>query len=250
MQSLFKTCIFLLLLFVNDVQSQEEPTINSQLWINYYPSFYLKEKIQVTGEVGYRTILEDDSYRLLYIRPSINYLYDETFEINGGLGMWYEFNKNSSDRFEIRPWQGIRINWPNLKKLNLNRWQVNQWFRVEERFSFFTQDNWKTSLDVRARYKLSGKLDLCIDCINPKFAIPFYMELFLSLSNISEIYNNQGRFGVGLDYFYKKNLQFEFLFHWQSSKIEQEDPLSVSDYIFQLKIKHKLNHNPFRKKKK
>ncbi len=51
----------------------QDNTINNQLWIDYNPSFYINEKLQFAGDTGYRTILNDHSWRKVYLRPSLHY---------------------------------------------------------------------------------------------------------------------------------------------------------------------------------
>jgi len=83
------------------VAPAKDNTINNQLWIDYYPSFYINEKLQFAGDTGYRTILNDQSWRKVYLCPTLRYYRNKTIEFNGGLGLFYEFNKSSGDRFEI-----------------------------------------------------------------------------------------------------------------------------------------------------
>ena len=245
MHALVRLTTVLCLFFVQTgVRAQEDLTINSQLWLSYYPSFVIGENLKFSGDAGYRTILDDNSWHMIYIRPSVTWLRNKNHRFNAGLGFFNEFNTISSNRFEIRPWQGFAIDWPKFTSPHLKLLKLSHWFRLEERISFLTQEGWEASFDFRARYKLSGKLDLCLDCVEPKFAVPFYAELFGTFFDIDEAFRNRSRFGIGLDINLKNKLQFELLFHWQRSRAGIDESFKTSDYIFQLKLKHKLDHNP------
>ena len=224
--------------------AQEIDKTNIQLWLDYYPSFYFSDKLQFTGDTGYRTILGESNWQMMYVRPSLSYYPSKTFAINGGIGLFYEFNRQNSDRFEVRPWQGVRIYWPKFKKLGLSRFSIDHWLRLEQRFSFLTEDNFDYSFDLRGRYKLSGKIKLCWECADPKWSLPFYGEVFVSLENVKEIYRNRGRLGVGLDFDPKSAWSYGFLFHWQGSRAGVDENINVSDYIIQFKIRHKFDRKP------
>ena len=216
------------------VTAQTEDTlkgsiINQQIWIDFYPHYYVNNKLEYYGDAGYRTIIGERSWERLYARPSLKYHLNSTWEMHAGIGFFYIFNKIETDNFEITPWQGLQVNWPKL-----TRFKFKHLFKLEERLSFKT-DDWNSNFEFRFRYKLFGNLNFVR---NKRIYIPFYGEFFLPLQgNVEEFYKNKGRAGVGLGYKLNKKWQFAFIFNWQGSRAGINENINVSDYAYQIKIK-------------
>ncbi len=213
--------------------STNNSLINQQIWIDFYPHYYVNEKLEYYGDAGYRTIVSERSWSRLYVRPSLKYHLNEKWEFHAGLGLFYIFNKYDADQFEMTPWQGVQLNWPTFKRISFKNLA-----KLEERLSFETKD-WASTLEFRFRYKLSGKINL----LKLKtWFIPFYGEYFFPIKGeIKEIYRNKGRVGLGLGFKPTKNWQVSFIFNWQGSRTGSNDKLNVSDYAYQLKIKKVWN---------
>lgn len=211
-------------------------TINNQLWLDFYPHFYINEKLEYYGDAGYRTILNEETWHRIYARPSLRYHINKLWEFHAGIGLLYYFNKLKSNRFEVTPWQGIKLNWPRFENL-----KFSTIIKLEERISFLT-NNWAVSYDFRLRYKLSGRWDIIKMRTESFWFIPFYVEIFNPLfDGIEEVFRNRGRAGVGLGYNASIDWQFEFLFNWQSSRVGSEQKLRVTDNAYQIKIRRLWN---------
>jgi hypothetical protein len=207
------------------------PIINQQLWIDFYPHYYVNEKLEYYGDTGYRTIVSERNWSRLYIRPSLKYHFTNIWEFHSGLGLFYIYNLYCANNFEITPWQGVQLNWPKWSRLSFKHL-----IRLEERFNYETK-NWTSDFEFRLRYKLSGKIT-----VGKKWYIPFYGEFFLPLSNeIEEIYKNKERVGLGIGYKPNKELQISFSFSWQGSRAGINEDIHVSDYIYRIKIKKVWN---------
>jgi len=212
--------------------SDTQSLINHQIWIDVYPHFCVNDKLEYYGDAGFRTIVTEKSWNRLYIRPSLRYHFNKTIEAHAGLGFFYIFIKYDVNRFEITPWQGIRINWPNVSIFSFKHL-----FRIEERISFLT-NNWSSSFDLRFRYGLSGNITPCKNCSISKMYIPMYVEFFFPVNDeIEEFFRNRGRAGFGIGYNVSKDWQYSLLFNWQRSRSGPNDELRVSDYAYQLIIR-------------
>lgn len=208
------------------VDSTQNSIVNQQIWFDFYPHYYRSEKLEYYGDAGYRTIVSNRSWSRIYARPSLKYHLNKNWELHSGLGVFYISNSDAIDQFEITPWQGVLLKWPEFRRISFKHL-----VKLEERWSFFT-DTWNSNFEFRFRYKLSGTIDL-----NNKWSIPFYGEAFLPLTGkIEELYQNQGRAGVGLSYNASEDWKIAFLMNWQRSKAGQNAEVGVSDYIYQLKI--------------
>ena len=200
--------------------------INQQIWTDFHPRYYLNDKIEYYGDLGFRTNINGTNWGRLYIRPSFRYHKSTLLEFHGGLGLFYFYSDDEFNRFEITPWQGIRANWPNLRN-----WGFNHLLRIEERFSFLSQSD-DYDFDLRLRYKLSGSLQL------NEWYLPVFGEAFLPIQDgIRELYRNRGRAGVGLGRKMKTNWAIALLFNWQTSRTGPNQELQVADYIYQIRIK-------------
>lgn len=211
-------------------QSQENAT-NQQFWIDFYPHYAVNEKLEYYGDTGYRTIA-NESWNRIYVRPSVRYSFARNWEIHGGLGFFYTFgNSSDSNQFEFRPWQGIKLNWPNSTYISFKNL-----VRIEERLSYDTS-NWESSFDIRFRYKLSTKVVFPKSSSLKNAYVTFYGEIFVPVNdNIDEVYRNQGRAGIGLGYKVSKDWRFSLVWNWQKSRSGPNDEFHVSEYIYQLKI--------------
>jgi hypothetical protein len=233
---LFTSILLLLFSFNSNAFGQSTDTLQNdlithQLWIDIYPHYYISEKLEHYGDAGYRTIITERSWNRIYARPSVRYHFNNIWEVHGGLGLFYIFDKSDTDQLEITPWQGIQINWPKTTYIG-----IKHLAKVEERLSYNTS-NWQSSFSLRFRYKLSGKLILCKGCSLQNVYIPFYGEIFLPVNDdYDEVFRNRSRAGIGFGYSASKDWRLEALMIWQRSKAGPEDVISVSDYAYQLKI--------------
>ncbi len=234
------SCILLILSLSEEVVSQsntaDNKMVNHQFWLDFYPHFYVSDKLEYYGDSGYRTILQENIWHRISVRPSIRYHFNKNWEMHGGIGFFYIFNKSKTSRFEITPWQGIQLNlprWANLRFKHL--------VRIEERISFLTI-NWSSSLALRLRYKLSGRLDIYKISSEIFWFIPFYIEMFFPVGDeIKEFFRNRGRVGFGVGYNASRIWRFSFNFNWQRSRTVVDEDLSVSDYAYQIKIRKYIN---------
>jgi hypothetical protein len=229
-KALLSSVIFLFLFCETDVYGQspdslQEKVINQQLWIDIFSHFSVNEKLEYYGDAGYRTMV-NDSWSRIHVRPSLRYSLKRIWEIHGGLGFFYTFERSDTNRFEFSPWQGIQLNWP--KTIHIS---IKHLVRIEERLSY-TTDNWESGFDLRFRYKLSGKVVPCTSCCLQNIYIPFYGEMFLPVNDdIVEFYRNIGRAGIGLGYNFSKDWRFSLIMNWQKSRAGPEGEFDVTDYI-------------------
>ena len=235
---LFLLCYLLVSSLPLTAQSEleNENVVNHQFWLDIYPHFYINEEVEYYGDAGYRTVLNKDIWSRIYVRPAIRYHISKLWEFHSGLGLIYVFNEFSINRFEVTPWQAIKLNWPRFKRL-----KFNSMLKLEERISFLT-NNWETSFDLRLRYKVSGRLSV-VDFNEESFLyLPFYAEIFIPFSDdIQEFFSNRGRAGLGLSYNISKKWGIEFLFNWQISRGGRDESFGVTDYVYQIKIKRLWN---------
>jgi hypothetical protein len=132
-------------------EEPEEPDVETevspQIWVDYNPSIYLTPKLNLFGDVGFRTELQSGGWWRLLLRANAMYSLSNSLRIGGGLQNFFTFNDEIDNRWELRPWQGADLVWP--------RWRVPLDHRLmfEERFDFNTA-TWEMRAALRLRYRL------------------------------------------------------------------------------------------------
>ena len=216
--------------------NEDDSNVNHNLWIDFYPHFYVSEKFEYYGDTGYRTDLNNNLWHKINLRPSVRYHIDKYWHLHGGVGFFYTFNKEVSDQFEIRPWQGIKLGWPRIKNLG-----IHHYVRFEERISFLT-DDWSSSLALRLRYQLSFRWDIIKLNKNRFWFIPVYGEVFFPVGDeVKEFFRDRGRLGVGLGYNPSDIWRFSFHVVWQKSYTGVDEDYSVTDIFYQIKVRKYIN---------
>lgn len=212
--------------------SQTSNKSDTQLWLDFNPSFQINNKLEYFGNLGYRTYIETANWNQIYAKPSVRWHLKNNIQIEGGLGFFYVFGQSSFNRFEITPWQGIRFKWPIYSII-----EFKHIAKIEERISFLT-DSWESSFDIRFRYKFESRIKFVNSEVFNKISIPLYIELFIPIGdNIDEVFSNRMRLGAGLAYKLKKQYELTFYYNWEKSRINMEDNFNLSTNAFQLKLK-------------
>ncbi len=220
--------VLLLLPLILQNRSFAADETDRQIWLDFYPHFYLSEKMEYYGDAGTRIQVSDFSWAQVYVRPSVRFHRTGHFELHGGLGLFYSYSEDQSNQLEVRPWEGVKLRWPDILGLTFTNY-----LRLEQRFVFDTQDNWDASFSLRLRYELSTKAFL-----SEKLFLPFYVELFEDVGpSVDERYVYRWRFGAGTGYVIDHIWTAEFVFTVQESRSGSDQAFSISNLLFQFKLR-------------
>ena len=236
--------LFAFILFAKPSSSQDQ--VDNQLWLDYYHYHQVNENWLAYGDAGYRTVTDELSWMMIYMRPSVAWQKLKLITLSGGLGIFYTFNYDTVNNFEIRPWQGFKLNWPTFRHV-----AIYQYVRLEERFNF-PVDSWAMEFNFRFRYKIGLKATLfTIDKESRKYIyMPFSIELFANVGpNLSEKYSNRNRISMGFGYRANHQWAIEFDFTLQGSRTGQDQEFSSSDRLIQFKLRRYISDLPFNKRK-
>jgi len=234
-----------IILFPALVQAQDEDTriINNQLWADYYEYWDIKPNWQFYGDAGARTVLEKWSWFMVFGRPSIRWKKYKLWEVHGGIGMFYTINVDEVNTFEIRPWQGFRVNWPTFRPI-----KFNHYFRLEERFNFLT-DHWDLEFNLRVRYRFGLKALIYTFTNENNIFLPAWIEIFGNIGQqITEKFSNRTRFAIGAGYKMNKQWTFELHFVSQFSRTGGNDEFKTSDRLLQIKVRRFLYRRDYKNK--
>lgn len=229
---------FVLLNFCCAQRSSDDSNVSQQIWVDYNPRWYLDTSYTIYGTVGARTVIPD-VWTKLYLTSAVRFSPTSLFdrknklqqEFHGGLSIFYTFNKDKPDMIELRPFQGYKISWPNLKNL-----KVSHFLRLEERFEF-TSGQSDMVFDLRARYKLEGIIHWTKHLVD--FAdglyIPISVEYFVNLYSTKQ-FNNAIRFTSGVGYSTQAQWKVQFDLSYQAARNEEESNFTINTIIYRLRF--------------
>lgn len=221
-------------------QQEDETIVTHQIWIDYYAFYYFKPKWEFYGDAGYRFIPKDFTWQMIHARPSFRYIALDLWEAHGGIGFFQTFNKDESNSFEIRPWQGAKIKWPSFDPVYFSHYA-----RLEERI--FIPQGSPAEFNFRFRYKLGVNIHAYRFPNKNLIFIPGYAEVFVNFGpNIHEVFSNRTRFAVGIGYKTHKDWTFEFHFVGQNGRTGQEDEFKTAERLYQFKILRHLFKREYR----
>ncbi len=206
------------------------------MWFAYYPHVHINEKLQFYGDFGFRILITDAQWARIYGRPSVRYHLDSIFVLHGGFGLFLEANKDLSNRFELRPWQGVQIKWPTIR-----RWRFNHLVRIEERLNFLFQDE-ILEFEFRLRLRVGGRFQFDQMERGRSLFIPFNVEWFIPVAGaVNEFFIDRSQVELGLGYNASRILQFRFLINWRRSKTTAADDFKISDWTYRFQARYSLD---------
>ena len=237
---------FTLLLFFSGgllySQEIEDKSITEQIWVDYNWSSPVSDRLSIYGDVAVRTVFPNEWYRFAigpsarYIRPK--FIFKQLYykeELHAGLRLFFTFNRDNSNRLEIRPFQGYKLSWPNRPYII-----INHYFRLEERFDIETA-RWVNTFGLRFRYM--GELILKFKgswlAFGKGLYLPVNIELFWNLIGTKQ-FNDAARIMPGLGYVFPKNWRAEVQIGYHYSRNTVQDVFSTNDFVFRLRIFHNL----------
>jgi hypothetical protein len=218
-------------LMLTNAYGQEEEIIDHQLWIDIIPHFEINNRLEYFGDMSYRSSINKDKIRRLMLRPSIRYHWTYELDILAGLGLYGTWDTNSYNTFELRPYQGLIVNWPKIWRMNFKHRGL-----VEERFLWNNEGDFDPNM--RFRYRIKAKLPLNKSSIHYKTVyIPFSYEIFANVGTEEvEKFQNRSRAMLGLGYVFSDKWIGEFEVTFQRSRSNETEELTLSDRIFRFKL--------------
>lgn len=238
---------FLILLLVKHgcllAQSDlEENSITNQLWTDINFSYQLKERSSVLGDIGFRSVSPHEWNRYV-IRSAFGHKLPNRIlknlnlkkELIGGIGFFYTSNFGAPNRFEIRPFQGFRLDWPDRTKI-----RIRHYVKVEERFEL-TTDEWKNTFGVRLRYLAELTIRLQGDLIkfNKGIYLPVSAELFWNLIGTNQ-FNDHVRIGSGIGYSFSDRWSAELFTSYHYTRNTVEEDFTTNDIVYRIRAFYRI----------
>ncbi len=191
----------------------------------------LNDKWKVGGDFGFRTALNNNNWKLLYVRPNINYKFSPIFNLTLGIGSFNTFDKEFGNTYEFRIYQDANIRWPKLGRFNFKHR-----IRLEQRFFNFSNDLDNT-FNFRGRYLIGVGLDRFSLGGEKDWAAGLSLEPFFPLGkDVNELLANNFRWDLGLTYHVNDKFRIELDYILQTSEIFSNNDLRVLEHIFRLRF--------------
>jgi hypothetical protein len=222
---------FLLLIFSITVKCQNTKN-TTQLWWDFNGSYTFNEKWKALTDAGYRISTGDETFHRLFARPSGTLKVTDILILQAGIGYFITFNDVNSLR-EIRPFQGLVVNWPKLGHIPLVHY-----VRFEQRFF---KDSESSLLIYRGRYQLGTRILLNEDRSDEYFYIPVQLEWFTNWNSRFNFRANEFRAVAGAGFVFDKSLRLEFNTILQNSEVTFEEIYTFHDFILRFRIYKEFN---------
>ena len=207
--------------------------IDNQIWIDVIPHFEINNRLEYFGDLSYRTTTSESKFRRLMARPSIRYHWTYEIDLIAGIGLFGTWEPEYYNTFELRPYQGVRLNWPRIWHMNFKHRAL-----VEERMHWNNQGDFDPS--VRFRYRIKTKLPINKPNIGYKtIYLPISFEIFGNAGKDEiELFQNRNRAMIGAGYVFSDKWIAEFEVTFQRSRATATDELSLTDRIFRFKLSY------------
>jgi len=232
--------LFMILLFTvlaAPGQAQGDDDTDFQTWMDFRAIYDINEKFTYDGNYGLRGVLSGEEWRRYYIHPSAIYYFKINLRIRGGIRVIYTEEFSTVNSFEIRPWQGISLNWPQTSYFT-----INNYFRLEERFTFYS-DETNSDFALRLRYRIQAKTPtIKIIAIDQRIYFLVNYEFFANIGQaVVEKYVNRKRLSLGMGYYFTNNWWLELIYALQGSQRNSEDGISSREHILRFRLRFKIN---------
>jgi hypothetical protein len=215
--------------------AQEETDF--QTWTDFTTLYHINDKWIYNGDYGIRGLVSDVNWTQAYIHPAVIYRVRAKLRFRGGVRFIFSEEADQSNTFEIRPWQGIRILWPDFDFMI-----IDHYFRIEERLTWETQSGGFDG-NIRLRYRLEGRTaNYTFRKINQTFYFLASFEIFANAGKaIEETFVNRNRLVLGIGYLISKKFFTELHYIRQGSRAGSEDGFRTAEHILRIRLKFNIN---------
>lgn len=241
-------CFYLILLsvFSTGFSIAQNAIGTYQLWFDYDYSQQIKQRTTAYGDIGFRTLFPNDWYRI-YIRPGIRFSHKPLLDIEKspleyhfGIGTFFTINILEENSLEIRPYQGLKIKYPNLEHM-----LFDHYFRIEERIEL-NVGNTENEFGFRGRYKIRVFFTWKEDQLDRGFSYPLSLEIFANL-NKSLLFNDVFRLSGGVDYRQNRIWSGRFELSYHRTNNTAVGGQVTNDLIFRFRFYQRIIHKKLNK---
>ena len=216
---------------------------SASLWADYRHQKYInKYKIWWRNDASIRHNFDEQYSTLFIYKTNLAFNIVNNLEFSPGIDLRYNNISDYDNTLEIRTWQSVILNWPNI-----GRFLFEHRYQFEQRFYFYSKDFQKEEIDLRSRYKLLIRVSLNNKKIYDKtFFLGMSSEFFLSHDNdIEERFAETVRLAILFGYKLNDKWTYSLSLMSNRGKNDYENERIVNNYIVSFTITNTLglNHN-------
>ena len=210
---------------------------DSEIWLRYDLKQRIDENRRWFGSLRYRTDYASGSVRTEFdkydVRAGMVWQLGDRSRVEVGGGAYYSSFDALDDVFEVRAWQALTLDWPEINVVK--RYVVHHRFMFEQRG--LNSDDW--SLSLRGRYRLAFTLPLNTYSVEPgAFYLPMSVEAFAKLGGGEErVFSNRMRYTVGLGYALNDSWAIEARYMHEERRDIAGIDFEASSDIFELRLR-------------
>jgi hypothetical protein len=201
---------------------------SEQIWVDYNPSRSISKNARLFGDVGLRGDLERSGWWRVVVRPSAMVTLGR-IKFAAGIGNFFTFTDIIADRWEVRPYQGVSVVWPN------RRVAFDHYVRLEERFDF-NMETWNSLNSLRLRYWLRGTYRWPATPEDKYWALTASVEAFWHLTGYEGLQREQGRVTAGIErgFSHHRRIRLELSLQQQSAIFRPNE--TIDDIYLRLRL--------------
>ena len=184
---------------------------SKQIWVDYNPSWWAADKVELFGDVGLGGEFENDGWWRLVVRPSVSVPY-HFVRLSAGIGNFFTVNQIIDNRWEIRPFQGISTVWPNRSV------SLDHYLRLEERFDFNTS-TWNSLNSLRIRYRMRATYRWAALVEKRYWTVTSSGEGFYTIAGDEGQQREQIRVTAGIERNFSHERRIRFEISWQQESL-------------------------------
>ncbi len=208
----------------------------SEFWLDVNLNKALDDKWSVGGDVGVRTSFENAIWRLIYLRPNVNYKFLPFFNVTVGIGSFNTFSNEFSDTYEFRIYQDANFIGPKLGPFSFSHR-----IRLEQRFFNYSADELESDFSFRGRYLIGTRTDRFSLGGKKDWSGFLSLEPFFPLGkDINELLANNFRLDTALVYHVSAGFRIELHYVLQTSELFSDNDLDVREHIFRIRVFQRL----------
>lgn len=206
----------------------------SESWTDLTIWYKVGDQVKVGGDVGYRTTIDDFSFHLGYIRPTVIWKPSPLYNLSFAIANFYREATGSTSLNEFRLAQEANLFWPNI-----GSFKITHRLRFEERFYQINEAKENSS---RVRYRLGLR--------SPNFYLfgmeaPWFAELtwedFRQLGNSLDYYlGDTQRWEAMLGNKVSKKVKISLHYILQTTRAINNS-FSLQENILRLRIGYTIN---------
>lgn len=223
-------------------QDDPDSKVANQFWLDFNPSYKLSKRWEISGKVGAKAIYPATWYKTYasfegsYAIPKFIFkklYYDE--EVYAGVDFYYVFNAENENVFEISPYQGYGLKWPNRKRLI-----IKHDLELGQKFQWGTQDlDYSFGLDLSYEGSLTWKFHGEVWKYGKGFYLACNFKFWWNLISTT-VFNDVARVTPGIGYQINPKWKTAFLVGWNYTRNLGSDNFSTNSMIYRFRVYYKI----------